>query len=288
MNSVLMPHTRHFAIIANPVAHSISPRVYTEAFEKHDFKADFAAVKVGDTNDELASFFQTMREGAYQGIAVSHPFKESCMKFLDEIDPVAGEIGAVNTVVRDGRGGGKLIGYNTDWHGVARAIKVALEENRKKITTLKWKKVVLLGAGGVARAAAYVLRQEGAHVFLVNRTKDHGVSIAEKFGFEFVGDSEQISEGLEPYDIIFQATSVGMAQDGKSCDISPLPIAFWENHGNGIAIESIYHPLVTRFLREAQRAGWDTVTGDLLFAGQWEEQFRLFTGISVEFARIFS
>lgn len=271
---------RHFAIIANPVAHSISPQIYTEAFKQHQIEADFVAVKLNH-NDELASFFSKMREGAYDGLSVSHPFKEACIPLLDEIDPVASEIGAVNTIVRDG---GKLIGYNTDWHGVARAVQVALEENRKKITTLKWKKVVLLGAGGVARAAAYVFRQEGAHVFLVNRTKEHGVSVAEKFGFEFVGDGERVSEGMEPYDIIFQATSVGMTQDGVPSDISPLPITFWENHGNGIAIESIYHPRMTRFLREAQRAGWDTVTGDHLFAGQWEEQFRLFTGISSEFS----
>ncbi len=279
---------RHFGIIANPVEHSISPRVYTEAFKKYEINADFEPNQLDSTGD-VEAFLTEMRGGAYDGLAVSHPFKEMCIELVDDIDPVAREIGAVNTIVRREK---KLIGYNTDWRGVERASGVALEQNRKKITTLKWKKIVLLGAGGVARAAAYVFQREGAHVFLVNRTAEKGREIAEKFGCEFVGDASRVSEGLDSYDIIFQATSVGMssggggALNGISPDTSPLPITFWENHGNGIAIESIYHPHMTRFLREAERAGWDIVTGNHLFAGQWEEQFRLFTGISTDFSDI--
>lgn len=259
---------KHFGIIANPVEHSISPRVYTEAFEADSIDATFEPIELDASGKDLEAFLDRMRGGAYDGLAVSHPFKEMCMTLVDEVDPVGREIGAINTIVREGR---KLIGYNTDWCGVERAIRVALEQNRKKMTTLKWKKIVLLGAGGVARAAAYAFRKAGAHVFLVNRTAEKGREVAEKFEAEFVGGADHISDGLDPYDIIFQATSAGM-----SGDISPLPITFWENHGNGIAIESIYHPKMTRFLREAERAGWDIVTGNHLFEGQWEEQYRLF------------
>lgn len=265
---------QHFGIIANPVSHSLSPKLYSAIFAKRGIDADFQAILL--ETSELEAFFIQMRTGTYDGLSVSLPFKEVCIPFLDEIDPVAAAIGAVNTIVREGE---KLIGYNTDWLGVNMSVQFFLEHTTKKITSLKWKNVLIVGAGGVAHAAAYAFQQLGAHVYITNRTAEKGRLLAGKFGGEFI---ESFDENDALFDLVFQATSAGL-----HCDESALPISFWENHGNGGAIESIYSPKITRFLREADRAGWDIVTGDQLFVGQAMEQVRLLVGVSVPEEEIF-
>lgn len=282
---------QHFGIIASPVSHSLSPKIYSAAFKKVGIEATF----VGVEPNSLADFFEKMRGGAFDGVAVSHPFKEPCMAFLDEIDPIAQQIGAVNTVKRviDEQGVCRLVGYNTDWLGVQRSIEVALTHSAKNMLSLKWKSVLVLGAGGVARSSIYAFTQAGAHVTICNRTEEKGRALAERFGAEYVrpesfmdggdGYNAQHFQGPSSFDVVFQGTSVGMSSDEiHGSPESPLPISFWENYGNGVALESIYAPKMTRFLSEADRAGWNIVTADHLFVGQAVEQFRILTGKTVE------
>ncbi len=295
---------QRFGIIANPVSHSLSPKLYSAAFQKYGIDATFEPILLQES--ELTNFLQAMRKGdssahggAFDGLAVSHPFKEPCLALVDEVDPIAQEIGAINTIKRvkktdrnDGNGNGAwhLVGYNTDWCGVEKSVDIALAQSRKPIASLKWKRILVLGAGGVARSAIYSFTKAGAHVFICNRTEEKGRKIAEKFGGEYISpeifqyreDSNEDAHANSPeiFDLIFQGTSLGMNGDANTQDISPLPISFWEEHGNGIAIESIYHPRMTRFLREADRAGWNIVTADHLFLGQAMKQFEIFTGIT--------
>ncbi|MFA7277807.1 MAG: shikimate dehydrogenase [Candidatus Gracilibacteria bacterium] len=291
---------QRFGIIANPVSHSLSPKLYSAAFEKYHIDATFEPILLQES--ELEGFLQAMRKGdsnahggAFDGLAVSHPFKEPCLKLMDEVDPVAQAIGAINTIKRVAdpahpETGARLIGYNTDWCGVEKSIDVALAQSRKPIASLKWKRILVLGAGGVARSAIYSFTKAGAHVFICNRTEEKGRKLAEKFGGEYISpsifqyheDSHEVSHENSPeiFDLIFQGTSLGMNGNAITQDISPLPISFWEEHGNGIAIESIYHPRMTRFLREADRAGWNIVVADHLFIGQAMKQFEILTGIA--------
>lgn len=274
---------QHFGIIANPVSHSLSPAIYTAAFQKYNIDATFEPILLRE--EELPAFIEAMREGekygdfgyAFDGVAVSHPFKEPCLHLVDMVDTVAQEIGAVNTIARSTDG--KLMSFNTDWCGVQASVDVALAQSRKNLTSLKWKKVLVLGAGGIARASVYAFSRAGAHVYICNRTEEKGRGLAEKFGAEFVAPDvfQGYEDSPEIFDVVFQGTSLGM-----NSDTSALLISFWEHHGNGMAIESIYHPKMTRFLREADRAGWDIITADHLFVGQAVEQFGLLTGKSVD------
>jgi shikimate dehydrogenase len=277
---------QRFGIIANPVSHSLSPKLYSAAFEKYGLEATFEPILLEES--KLEDLLRTVREGRYDGLAVSHPFKEPCLKLVDEIDPIAQAIGAINTIKRvknvDGNGNytWRCIGYNTDWQGVEKSIDYALAQSRRRtMSSLKWKRVLVLGAGGVAKSAIYAFTRAGAHVYISNRTEEKGRELAEKYGAEYISPEifQKHEDSPETFDLIFQATSLGMSTNAQHADTSPLPISFWEEHGNGIAIESIYTPRMTRFLREADRAGWETVTGDHLFLGQALKQFEILTGI---------
>jgi shikimate dehydrogenase len=259
----------HFGILAHPVSHSLSPLMYETGFKACRINADF--LKFDVVPSALPDFLQRVREGVIDlaGCAVSLPHKQTCMAFLDSIDPVAANIGAVNTIVRRGK---KLIGYNTDWCGIEATLSRALEISRRH-STLKWKRVLLFGSGGMAAACAYVLHKKGAHIFIHNRTWKKAHDLADRFDAEVIDDPVH---GSEIYDFVIQATSVGLIGDR-----SVVPISFWEDHGNGVAIDVVYGRAETRFLREASRAGWDIVGGEFALAAQGAAQFELLTGKNV-------
>lgn len=270
----------HFGILAHPVSHSRSPAMYEAGFKACHIDADF--LKFDVEPQELPDFLQRMREGVIDlaGCAVSLPHKQTCIPFLDSIDPIATEIGAVNTIVRVKKNGRfELVGYNTDWSGAEASLQRALEMSRR-LTTLKWKRVLLLGAGGMAAACAYILHKQGAHIFIHNRTWKKAHDLADRFDAEVVDDP---TEGTEIYDLVIQATSLGLMRDE-----SAVPISFWEHHGNGVAIDMVYGPRETRFLGEASRAGWDTVGGEYALAGQGVAQFELLTGEKADFETFLS
>lgn len=298
-----MTSSLHLGIVAHPAAHSLSPVLYRAGCEAAGLRMaddipmthDSARFDVFDVlPEDFSAFFQRMRAGEIDGVAVSVPYKETIIPLLDWIDPCAAEIGAVNTVrVRNGR----LEGYNTDWLGVQYALREALVGSGKKITSWKWKNVLIVGAGGAARAVAYALREEGAHIFILNRTRQRAEEVAKAFGGSVVtlgGDdaSNDAPRGAEDmpsaFDLVVNATSVGLETDE-----SPLPISFWEERGNGVAFDCVYRDrgVLTRFLREADRAGWATVSGETMLIGQAVEQFFLLTGRHVDatvFARALS
>lgn len=284
---------RHFGIIAHPVLHSLSPDMYEAGFKLHHLDADFHRFDVPP--EELGTFLEQMRSGVIDldGCAVSLPHKQACMPLLDTIDRVADDIGAVNTIVRlsveqrvrkNGEPAYRLTGYNSDYLGVKAALDQALAQNHKRITTLKWKRVLLLGAGGMARACAYVLRDLGAHTFIWNRTLWKARALAKRFDAEVAPDptDSDATASTDSYDFVIQATSVGLERDE-----SPLPMPFWENHGNGVAIEMIYSPRITRFLRDAERAGWDIIGGEHALVGQALAQFKLLTGKDADMKTFF-
>lgn len=306
-------------IIAHPVAHSLSPILYRAGCAAVGL--EFGGGSSGDSRgvsfelfdvlpEKLSAFFQRMRDGEIDGVAVSVPHKEAVIPLLDIVDLRAREIGAVNTVrvrcadgANNARGGARKItleGYNTDWLGVQYALRDALIHSGKKITTWKWKNAFVIGAGGAAKAVACALREEGAHIFFMNRTRERAEEMAKKFGGSVVTLGGEAGNIPSTFDLVVNATSVGLESDE-----SPLPISFWEEHGNGVAFDCVYRGAknagrsgdrghigaLTRFLREADRAGWAMVSGETMLIGQAVEQFFLLTGERVEasvFARALS
>jgi shikimate dehydrogenase len=181
------------------------------------------------------------------------------MQYLDEVDSVASDIGAVNTIVNRK---GVLHGYNSDCDG---AIKALLEK-----TTIKGKQVAVIGAGGGARAVGFGLKREGGLVTIINRSKSAGEKLAGDLDAEF----KLLAEVKKlPYQILINATPAGMTPD-----INSVPLAPDLMKPGMVAMDMVYNPLKTRFLEAAELIGCTTVDGVAMFVHQGAVQFELWTG----------
>ena len=244
-----------FGIIGWPVEHSLSPYMHNAAFKALGLKAVYGLFPVKP--EELEKAVSGLKALHIHGVSVTIPHKEKILSLLDEIDPVAFEIGAVNTVVLKEE---RLLGFNTDWIGVKRALE--------EVTPLAGKRAVVIGAGGASRAVVYALCQGGAKVVIYNRTFEKAQNLARIFGVEANPWEELPSaEG----DLLLQTTSVGLNEDR-----SPVPKEILPRFK--VAMDIVYTPLKTTFLKEAKEAGCQTINGLKMLVYQGAEQFRLFTG----------
>jgi shikimate dehydrogenase len=191
-------------------------------------------------------------------LAVSIPHKQAVMAHLDAVDDVARRIGAVNTVTRDGA---RLVGANTDWVGLVRA----LERERP----LDGARAVVLGAGGTARAAVFGLMERGARVRVLNRSTARAEALARELGAEGAGPLEALAE-LD-HDVLVNATSVGLRSDA-----SPVPASALRP--GSVVLDAVYDPRETRLLHDARRRGARPVEGKWMLVEQAVEQVRLWTG----------
>lgn len=250
-------------IIGDPVAHSLSPQIHNAAYRAlgidKDYEYSARQVKPG----ELAGFMDEVRSKDIRGVSCTAPHKVAIMEYLDQIDDVARRIGAVNTVVNDE---GVLKGYNTDWLGIVLPLG--------KLTGLKGRKAVLLGAGGAARSIAYGMTDRGAQLTVYNRTASKAEELARDFGCRSASlEDPSALEAIKIVDIIINATSVGMEpNDGDT----PLPQEFLNDRQ--IVFDSIYVPYETRLLREAAGRGAKVIHGTEMLLQQGMAQFKLYTG----------
>ena len=262
------PGTRAYGIIGNPVAHSKSPLLHNTAFAHVGLDAVYVPLLVHDLPAFLDAF-----PAVFTGFSVTIPHKEVALSVCDEIDPVAAEIGAVNTIVRrpiDGR----LVGYNTDWSAAIGAIQRALTAGKgKESSALEGKTVVIIGAGGAGRALAFgASRRAGARVIVANRSFERAQLLAEAVGGQAV-EMDDIISGRVGGDVLVNTTSVGMHPHE---DETPVPREHLAAYS--LVFDAVYNPMETRLLREAADAGCITVNGVEMFVGQAMEQFELFTG----------
>ncbi|MDY0131400.1 MAG: shikimate dehydrogenase [Desulforegulaceae bacterium] len=248
-------HTEVFAVIGNPVKHSLSPFMQNLAFEKLSLNSVYSAFEVVD----LESAVKGIKGLGIKGVSVTVPHKENIIKYLDEQSESAKKIGAVNTVTNKN---GVLEGDNTDWKGFI----LSLREH----SLIKGKKTLVIGAGGASRGVCYGLASENADLFITNRTKSKGIELAKDFNAEFV-DLESI-EKLEP-EIIINTTSVGMY---PYINKSPVDKSLFK--GKGVALDIVYNPLNTKFLRDAAMSGFKAVSGVGMFVYQGGLQFEKWTG----------
>lgn len=246
-----------FGVIGHPIAHSLSPVIFRRAFLELKIEAEIERYDIPP--EKLRSFIQRVREEKFRGLSVTIPLKDDVMQYLDEIDPVAAEIGAVNTVVNDD---GFLKGFNTDWIGATRAVET--------VSSLKGKTVVVLGAGGAAAALVYAARKAGGTVIILNRTIEKAREMADRFrcGYESL-------DNLMKYkaDILINTTSVGMSPNVNET----LVPAEYFNSGMTI-FDVVYTPLETRLVHEAKAAGCTIVAGYKMLLFQAEKQFDLWFG----------
>jgi 3-dehydroquinate dehydratase/shikimate dehydrogenase len=247
--------TRVYGVIGNPVHHSLSPLMQNAAFQARGINAVFVPFLVRDLRD----FMRAIPEFGVTGLSVTIPHKQAIIKHLDDCDPLAAAIGAVNTVVV--RGGGKLFGYNTDYVGVLRAL-----ESR---VALAGSSVLILGAGGAARAVAFALARAGAAVCICARRPAKAKELARVVGGEAIARSRLRGEF---FDAIVNATPVGMYPNANE---SPLEASELNCR---LVFDLIYRPRRTKLLQIAERRGIETVSGVEMFVAQGMAQWEIWTG----------
>lgn len=251
----LTQKARVFGVIGDPIGHSLSPLMHNTGFAARKMDAVYLPFLVKDLHD----FMKAISEFGVCGFSVTLPHKQTILKYLKKCEPLAAEIGAVNTVVV--RRDGSLYGCNTDYAGVLRAMEKKLLIARSR--------VLIFGAGGSARAAAVALAHAGANVIICARRERAAKELARAVKGEAV--PRRVLRG-ERFDAILNATPVGMHPRN---DISPL--APGELHCR-IVMDLIYRPMTTQLLKLARRKGIAVVSGVEMFVAQGVAQWELWTG----------
>ncbi len=247
-------------IIGDPVEHSMSPQMHNAAFEAVGIDDQFVFVAAHVKVEEIRTIVEAVKTMSIRGLTCTLPHKLEVMKYLDEIDPVAKKIGAVNTVVNDNE---KLTGHNTDWIGIVKALE--------SITELKNKKVGLIGAGGAGRAATYGLVEKGAELTIFNRNKERAEQLAAEFQAKDAKSLEEI-DSIAKMDIIINATSVGMETNQTPC-----PSKYIKQ--SQIVYDIVYSPYQTKLLHDAASKGATIIHGTEMLIHQGTTQFEYYTGI---------
>lgn len=263
--------TRLAGIFGYPLAHSLSPAFQQAAFNHYGLDARYLAWETPP--DALSAEVAKLRGGDFIGANVTIPHKQAVMALLDEVDPLAAAIGAVNTIVKRG---GRLVGYNTDAHGFMRALKedAAFEPSGRR--------ALLLGAGGAARAAAFALCQEGvASLAIANRTLERAAALASELNSDgasisaIAADDAALNDAALNADLIVNSTSVGMRHGGAE---GQTPLAGGLIPHGAVALDMVYNPQHTPLLAAARSAGARAVGGMPMLIYQGAAAFEMWTG----------
>ena len=247
--------TRLYGVIGDPIGHSLSPVLQNTGFQARKMDAVFLPFLVRDLRD----FLGAIKPLGIAGFSVTIPHKQTILRHLDDCDPMAAAIGAVNTVVV--RGGGKLYGYNTDYVGVLRALERRIP--------LRGSRALIFGAGGAARAVAFALAESGASVCICARRLAQAKALARAVEGEAV---ERPRLRREFFDAIINATPVGMYPHAAR---SPLNASELNCR---LVFDLIYRPRTTKLLQLAARRGIETVSGVEMFVAQGTAQWEIWTG----------
>ena len=254
---IIDQYTLLYGVAGNPIGHSLSPVMHNAAFLSKAINAVYLAFETED----MEGCIRSIRALNIKGMSVTIPFKSAVIPYLDEIDPLAGKIGAVNTIInKDGR----LSGYNTDALGALKAI-----EEKKVI--LPGRTCLIIGAGGAARAIGFSLKERGVAISVVNRSPSRGKDLAHSLECPYIPLDEL---GKSRADILIQTTPVGMYPDIELC---PVPETVFDE--KTVVMDIIYNPLETRLLKMAKMRGSITINGLSMFINQGAEQFRLWRDI---------
>lgn len=256
-----------FALIGDPVGQSLSPAMHNAAFRALGLNCAYITLRV--PKPTLANAIAGVRALGIAGLNVTIPHKISIISLLDELDESANLVGAVNTV-KNNRG--KLIGFNTDGEGAFRALE-------EKIGSVKGKEVVLLGAGGAARAIAFSLARVGARLTIANRTVPRAQALASAVEQKLSTNVKvaslnrtELTKALKNVDVLINATSVGMHPK-----IDKTLVRANMMRRGLVVYDIVYKPLRTKLLREARRAGGKTIDGLGMLVHQGALAFEIWT-----------
>jgi shikimate dehydrogenase len=265
---VISGKTRVCGVIGDPIEHTLSPAIHNAAFDH--LKLDFVFLAFRVKAADLENAVQGMRGLGIHGLNVTMPHKSTVISFLDEVDPTVQFLGSANTILNKN---GRLSGFNTDGVGALKAL-------RENGTELSEKKVLLLGAGGAAKAIAFALAKEVGELVILNRTSEKAKELAEALGRMFnkkvVGGSlspDAIAKNLRASDILINATSVGMKPHLSQSLVAPQ----WLK-SNLVVMDIVYNPVETKLAKDAKAAGAKVISGVEMLIYQGAASFEIWTG----------
>ncbi len=262
--------TQVCAVIGNPVGHSLSPAIHNAAFAVLDLDYVYVACPVEDVKGAMAGM-RALKN--FRGMSVTIPHKIEVMKYVDIISPMDRKIGSINTVIHDGD---KLIGLGTDGAGALKA----LTDNG---VSLNGKNVLMVGAGGAARAVSFTLalstKLNELALLDINEAQLHSLKTDLEAGTEAViaasiMNERSLADAMGRADVILHCTPIGMH---PKVDASLIPPALFQPHQ--VVFDVVYTPLETKLLAEARSCGLKVISGVEMFINQAALQFEQFTGV---------
>jgi 3-dehydroquinate dehydratase/shikimate dehydrogenase len=263
--------TEVYGVVADPVSHSLSPLVHNAAFTHEKLNKVYLPLRV--PKDQLAEALAAFEWLGIKGYSVTLPHKEAALAFTERYDGPVREIGAANTLYRDGQGQWRAA--NTDYEAALNTLAESLPERTTEpgydaAHPLAGRKVLMLGAGGVARAIGMGVVKHGGALMISNRTKARAEELARSLKCILV---QWENRGAVFADVLVNCTSVGMHPG-----VDDTPFAEnWLRDGM-VVFDTIYHPERTLLIKQARERGCATVTGVEMFVRQAARQFELFTG----------
>jgi len=247
--------TKVYGVAGDPIKSSLSPLMMNTAFRRETVNAVYLALQTKNVDD----LFKLAREIPIQGLSVTMPLKQGVIPFLERTDPLSAKIGAVNTISR--LPDGKFYGFNTDVAGIVGPLERRL--------SLRNAKVLVLGAGGAARAAVFGCRNKGAEVWILNRTSETAQKLARQAGAKTMR-RDQLTK--QSFDVIINATPAGMTGNKTTAILAP------EELNARLVFDLVYNPIETPLLRMARQKGLAVITGVEMFVQQGARQFEIWTG----------
>ena len=252
---------KQFAVIGNPIEHSLSPVLHNWVFKSLNIQAEYRKIRLDEKN--ISDIVKEIKNDELDGINVTIPHKENVIKFLDEINPRAETIGSVNCMMKSHS---RIIGNNTDWFGFSQA----LGNNQINVSG---KEIIVLGSGGTGKSILFSLKQLGVtKIILLNRTLQNARALQDDIVIPY--PKEKTESLIKNDSIIINTTPVGMQSNQSPIDLGLL-------HKNQILIDVIYNPLETAFLKLGNKIGAKTLNGLDMFIYQGLASLDLWFGESL-------
>ena len=257
---------KKFAIIGNPITHSLSPALHNFWFKKYKIDAEYSLLKVEE--HDLKDVVDKIRNKEIYGLNVTLPYKQKIIPFIDQLINDAKNTNSVNTIFLNENN--VLVGENTDVYGLKAAYL-------KEITDAKKKKALVIGAGGVSPSVIFSLkRSKIENISVVNRTHEKSIFLKKNFSFLKILEWGALKDEIENYDIIINATSLGL-KNGKDFEFD-----FKNVKDNLIYIDTIYNPIETKTLKFLKEKKVKTFNGLDMFIYQGQKSFYLWNKINPE------
>ena len=247
--------TRVYGVVGDPIAHSLSPAIMNAAFRRENVNAVYLALHAKTLKDLLTC----VKEIPIHGLSVTMPYKEAILPHLDNTDSHTTKVGACNTIVR--AQDGKLYGFNTDTAGIVRPLE-------RRLNTLEGARILVIGAGGAARAAVFGLKERGCEVYILNRSLAAAKKLAHQARARIM--KRQDLKKLA-FDVIINGTPVGMGNTRET------PLQEKEINARYV-FDMVYDPAETRLLKLAKERGAQIIPGIEMFVHQAARQFEIWTG----------